>query len=116
MDDYSEFSRYDTNKYSMYDITDCSIIGSGGTKTIYLINENICVAVPNEVDGLSLVKVWPRIIKEELEISEKIESLGVPVLKLNRCIVKYLGEPLHTISSKPFESHIKDGIYIIDTK
>lgn len=114
--DINSQSDHENTSKMIYDITGCSVIGFGGTKTIYKIDDETCVAVPNAVDGKGLINIWPRIIREELEISDTIISLGVPALKFKPCIVKYLDEMLPTISSKPFASYIKDGIYIIDTK
>ena len=100
----------------VYDIEGKECIGQGGTKYVYLMDENTVIAVPNSMDGEELINKWPRIIEEELEISEKIDSINVPVLKLSKCKVKWNNEIFDTISSKPFASYVKEGIYIIDTK
>jgi hypothetical protein len=74
--------------------------------------------MPNSVDGRGLVNMWPRIISEEIEMSELFTSIGLPTLQFTRCKVGVPGghNYFDTYSSPSFASYKKDGNYIIDTK
>lgn len=103
----------DTN---IYNLEGKDVIGRDGTKTIYLIDEKLCVAVPNKLDGKALIDRWPRITKEEQEISQLLQKLGVPALTFTECKVRWFDAKLTTISSRPFSDYVRENIYIIDTK
>lgn len=157
-------------EHKTYTMKDKLYLNGGGTKTIFLVESNTVAAIPNAVDGEWLINIWPRIVYEEIKMSDRLESIGIPTLKLTPCIVKferliYVNEidsvkeikeikeikadkfintdeknvdemktnqntnnnsinerktktkeyTLESISSTPFTSYIKQGIYIIDT-
>ena len=98
-------------------VTGYTELGCGGTKTIYFVDDNRAVAVPNRVDGQSLIRIWDRIISDEITMTDYLESIGLLVLKLHHCTVVFDDNlKLPSYYSYPFASYANDGLYIIDTK
>jgi hypothetical protein len=96
----------------------CQQIGCGGTKSAYLdANRDLVFVSPNPVDGQALISIWPRIVSEEIMMSERVQQIGVPTLKLTPCFIKTKSdETLPSYFSIPFKSYTKEDIYIIDSK
>jgi hypothetical protein len=94
-------------------------IGCGGTKTIYQIEDDICIAVPNAIDGRALAAEWPRIIGDEMEISQYLISLGLLHIPISKCIVKFVSATdceYETIMMPTFASYARNNQYIMDSK
>jgi len=101
----------------IYDLSAYPIIGSGGTKTAYAINNQVVIFRPNWLDGQSLINIWHRIIHEEIQMAELLTRIGIPTLKFVLCRIKIDPDQIiTTISSQSFESEVPNGMYIIDTK
>lgn len=102
-----------------YDLTTSAypVIGAGGTKTAYLIDDKIVVFRPNAMDGQRLINIWDRIITDELMMSELLHKIGILNLNFKLCQIK-LNQTLtlQTLCSQSFKSEISNGLYIIDTK
>lgn len=103
-----------------YKITEYNCIGYGGTKTILKIDETKCVAIPNSMDGKDLIKIWPRIVSEELSVSAKVAKLNIPGVEAKKCAVDVeLGNnenlSINTIEMRTFKSYVGDGLYIVDS-
>jgi len=108
-----------TNKVEIYDLTDdrYDIIGCGGTKTVYLVDPDLVVFCPNQVDGMLLVDMWDRITNDEIEMGNFLKRIGILTLDFFRCRIKMNDDlTIHTFGSRSFASYVKQGIYIIDTK
>jgi len=107
---------------SFYDLTTGSypVVGRGGTKTVYGINDSIVVFRPNKQDGQILVDNWHRIISEENQMANLLKKIGILTLNFILCEIKHgvdqngVDQIIQTISSQSFTSEITNGMYIID--
>jgi len=100
-----------------------TIIGTGGTKTIYQVSDSICIALPNLTDGPALRHAWPRIVSEEIQISKTFDRLGLLHPDINPCQVTIPGikehEPASTLDTfymPTFSSLVDNNIYVLDGK
>lgn len=100
----------------VYDISNCNCIGRGGTKTVYSVSDDTVVFIPNFTDGPYLVEMWPRIVKEEFEMSELLQKINIPTLNFTPCKVKTHNYCISSYSSPSFKSYKNMGNYIIDLK
>ena len=98
------------------DRTKNSVLGLGGTKSVYLVDQDTAVFLPNCEDGQWLIRMWPRIVNEEMAMSQLLQEIGIPTQKLTKCLVLFNQRALSTYSAPTFSSYIKDGIYVIDAK
>jgi hypothetical protein len=102
-------------KYTITSRSEC--IGCGGTKTVIGVNANTCVAVPNQIDGEWLFREWPRIVTEEIAISNYLNKLEILNAGATRCVViDGSNREFETIRMPTFSSLVKDDIYVIDSK
>ena len=103
----------------IYDLTTFTypIVGAGGTKTAYLVDDTTVVFRPNAVDGHALINIWDRIVAEELTMSELLQKIGILTLNFKLCLIK-LNQTLtlQTLCSQSFKSEVSNGLYIIDAK
>ena len=100
----------------IYDVGGFDRIGDGGTKTIYPVEEDLVVFAPNSVDGRQLVNMWPRIVAEELRMSQIITDLGIPTLTMKKCGLRWGASQLDTLCCESFASFKKDSMYVFDNK
>ena len=94
-------------------------LGGGGTKTAYNLNgTDFVVLLPNEVDGAQLERVFPRICHEEETIYTYLSANNIALsLPVKTCVVTFdRGRTLFGLYAPCFESYIKKGAYILDTK
>ena len=102
---------------NIYDINIASCIGQGGTKTAYLVSNDTVAFLPNQIDGKWLIDQWPRIIDDEIKMSQLLQKFQIPTLKFTLCQLRMTDGSLFSSYSCPsFESYEKTGNYIIDTK
>jgi hypothetical protein len=101
------------------------LAGCGGTKTVYYIddsNKNWVIATPNIIDGEQMIKyIWPRIVKEELHLSNELKDLNIPCLHMEKIsyTLKYNNTDytIPILKMKSFLSYAKDfNIAIMDIK
>ena len=90
-------------------------LGYGGTKTV-IEYDSKAVILPNDVDGESLRRLWPRIIDDEITMAAYLASIGIPTLSFHRCRVHCKDYDLETIYTTPFSEFASQGTYIVDTK
>lgn len=88
----------------------------GGVKTVYPINDELVVFMPNLEDGQKLINEWPRIMEEEFLLSEQINKLNIPTLTFNKCKIETDNGLFDTFCSQSFFSFVKNNNYIIDCK
>lgn len=94
-------------------------LGGGGTKTAYgLQGTDYAVLVPNEVDGLQLEKVFPRICYEEETMFNYLSTNDIaPSLPVKTCTVTLdNGKTLPALYAPCFESFMEAGAYVLDSK
>lgn len=94
-----------------------TVVGRGGTKTVYEIAGNKVIFLPNAVDGQRLINIWPRIIQDELDMSHKLTQIGIPCLKVEPCqFINKDGKCLETLMAPAFAAYCKTDGYVIDCK
>ena len=94
-------------------------LGGGGTKTAYYLNgTDFVVLLPNEVDGLQLEKIFPRICHEEETMYTYLGTNGLALsLPVKTCVVTLEnGKTLFGLYAPCFESYVNRGAYVLDTK
>ena len=67
--------------------------GSGGSKVVYYIDHtggDWVLALPNERGAFETY--WPRMVREELHLSEQLQALGIPCLEMYGVMSKNLAE------------------------